>query len=190
MAAHPDITHVSRDRGTEYASAASTGAPQEIQVAERSHLCQNLSDAVQRLLARVLSEMKAASQEAEAEASAQKEASVAVLEWRPDPGAQVARTIAIRRVERDARYQLAVHLREGERLDIWLTRVQGSCIPELSSVAHGVEQDKAAVRAGLTLPINKGQTVGHVTRMKRDLAYEVLHGKGLRTSRQRVLHRI
>ena len=112
MAAHPEITHVSRDRGTEYASAASTGAPQAIQVADRFHLCQNLSDAVQRLLARVLSEMNAASQEAEAETSAQKEASVAMLEWRPDPGAQVARTIAIRRAERDARYQQAVHLRE------------------------------------------------------------------------------
>ena len=69
-----------------------------------------------------------------------------------------------------------LHKREGERLDIWLTRVQGSCIPELASVAHGVEQDKAAVRAGLTLPINKGQTAGHVTRIKHDLAYEVRHG--------------
>jgi transposase len=35
-----------------------------------------------------------------------------VEEWRPDPGAQVARTIAVRRSERDARYQQAVHLRE------------------------------------------------------------------------------
>ena len=120
------------------------------------HLCQNLSGAVQCHLARVLSEMNVASQEAEAETSAQKEASVAVLEWCPDPGAQVARTIAIRRAERDARYEQAVYMREWERLDIWLTRVQESCIPELASFAHGVEQDRAAVRAGLTLPINKG----------------------------------
>jgi transposase len=35
-----------------------------------------------------------------------------VEEWRPDPGGQVARTIAIRRAERDARYQQAVLLRE------------------------------------------------------------------------------
>jgi hypothetical protein len=35
-----------------------------------------------------------------------------VAEWRPDPGVQVARTIAVRRSERDARYQLAVHLRK------------------------------------------------------------------------------
>jgi transposase len=65
MAAHPEITHVSRDRGAEYASAASTGAPQAIQVADRFHVCKNLSEAVQRLLARVLSEMKAANQQTE-----------------------------------------------------------------------------------------------------------------------------
>ncbi|WP_220205582.1 transposase [Reticulibacter mediterranei] len=39
MAAHSEITHVSRDRGAEYASAASTGAPQAIQVADRFHVC-------------------------------------------------------------------------------------------------------------------------------------------------------
>jgi len=54
MGKHPEITHVSRDRGTEYASASSTGAPQAIQVADRFHVCKNLSEAVQRLLARVL----------------------------------------------------------------------------------------------------------------------------------------
>jgi transposase len=111
MAAHPEITHVSRDRGAEYTSAASTGAPQAIQVADRFHICQNLSDAVQRLSARVLSEMKAASQQAEEEIPNQEEAPVAVQEWHPDPGKQVARTIATRRAERDVRYQQAVRLR-------------------------------------------------------------------------------
>jgi transposase len=63
MAAHPEITHVSRDRGAEYASAATTGAAQAIQVADRFYVCKNLSEAVQRLLARVLSQLKAESQE-------------------------------------------------------------------------------------------------------------------------------
>src|SRR5215470_8926549 len=45
MAGHPEITHVSRDRGAEYASAASTGAPQAVQVADRFHVCKNLSEA-------------------------------------------------------------------------------------------------------------------------------------------------
>ena len=38
MKTHPEITHVSRDRGSEYASAASAGAPQAIQVADRFHV--------------------------------------------------------------------------------------------------------------------------------------------------------
>src|SRR5262245_42471784 len=42
MGKHPEITHVSRDRGKEYASASSTGAPQAIQVADRFHVCKNL----------------------------------------------------------------------------------------------------------------------------------------------------
>ncbi|BCL79182.1 transposase [Ktedonobacteria bacterium brp13] len=43
MQAHSEITHVSRDRGSEYASAASAGAPQAIQVADRFHVAKNLS---------------------------------------------------------------------------------------------------------------------------------------------------
>jgi transposase len=38
MQSHSEITHVSRDRGSEYASAASRGAPQAIQVADRFHV--------------------------------------------------------------------------------------------------------------------------------------------------------
>jgi transposase len=90
---------------------ASTGAPQAIQIADRFHVCKNLSEAVQRLLARVLSEMRAASQETGKEVKTQEETPVPVEEWRPDPGAQVARTIAVRRAERDAHYQ-RVNLRE------------------------------------------------------------------------------
>jgi len=38
MKTHPEITHVSRDRSSEYASAVSAGAPQAIQVADRFHV--------------------------------------------------------------------------------------------------------------------------------------------------------
>jgi excisionase family DNA binding protein len=105
MQTHPEITHVSRDRGSEYASAASAGAPQAVQVADRFHVCKNLSEAVQRLLARVLSEMKEALQEAEAGAEAQEETPLPVEEWRPAPGEHVKRVISTRRAEREARYQ-------------------------------------------------------------------------------------
>jgi transposase len=38
MAAHPEIKLVSRDRGTDYASAASSGAPQAVQCGDRFHI--------------------------------------------------------------------------------------------------------------------------------------------------------
>ena len=52
-----------------------------------------------------------------------------------------------------------------------------------------MEQDKAAVQAGLTLAINNGQVEGHVTRVK--LIKRLMYGKaGFALLRQRVLHRI
>lgn len=81
-----------------------------------------------------------------------------------------------------------VRKREGERLDAWLTQVHESQLPKLENFAHGVELDKAAVQTGLTLPINNGQTEGHVTRIK--LIKRMMYGKaGFALLRQRVLHR-
>ncbi len=57
-----------------------------------------------------------------------------------------------------------VHTREGERLDTWLTTITESDLAELQSFASGVEKDKAAVRAGLTWPINNGMVEGFVTK--------------------------
>jgi excisionase family DNA binding protein len=343
MQAHSEITPVSRDRGSEYASAASRGAPQAIQVADRFHVAKNLSEAVQELLARVLTELKAAPQETEAASAVQTQGRLPVEEWRPAPGGQVKQAIATRRAEREARYHqvesfhqqgltckeiarrlgisertvrhwlhrgvapdtrprhtypsafdpyapyvltrweegerngtqiwreiatqgypgsqrmvyrflktlkthemgttapvhrlphssstAAVSLfmrcpdtleeierehlaafrlaapsldtayrlvqdflvmmrqREGERLDVWLSQVHESQLPELESFAQGVEGDKDAVQAGLTLAINNGQVEGQVTRIK--LIKRMMYGKaGFALLRQRVLHRI
>ena len=43
LANHPEITVVSRDRGAGYGQAASKGAPQAVQVADRWHLMENAS---------------------------------------------------------------------------------------------------------------------------------------------------
>jgi transposase len=344
MQTHAEITHVSRDRGSEYASAASRGAPQAIQVADRFHVAKNLSEAVQDLLARVLTELKASLEgEEAAPTAAQGEVRVPVEEWRPAPGEQVKRAISTHRAEREARYhhvedfqkqglsskEIAYRLgvsertvrhwlkrgvapdvrprrkrqsdfdpyasyilkrweegerngthlwqeiaaqgypgsqrmvyrflktlktheiaasaqghrlphysstaaislfmrhpdkleeieqehltafrraapsletsyqlvqdflemmrqREGERLDAWLLRVHESQLPELESFAHGVERDKDAVQAGLTLALNNGQVEGQVTRIK--LIKRMMYGKaGFALLRQRVLHRI
>ena len=80
-----------------------------------------------------------------------------------------------------------VRHREGKRLDSWLAQVAESELTELQSFAHGVEQDKAAVQAGLTLPINKGQVEGQVTKIK--LIKRRMYGRAtFPLLRQRVLH--
>jgi transposase len=54
MASHPEITLVSRDRGVDYASAATTGAPQAVQCADRFHVLKNVGEALEGCLARHL----------------------------------------------------------------------------------------------------------------------------------------
>jgi len=77
--------------------------------------------------------------------------------------------------------------RQGERLDAWLSQVHESGLPELQSFAQGVEQDKAAVQAGLTLAINNGQVEGQVTKIK--LIKRMMYGRAtFPLLRQRVLH--
>jgi transposase len=48
---HPGVELISRDRASEYAVAASKGAPQAVQVADRWHVLKNLREALEVLLA-------------------------------------------------------------------------------------------------------------------------------------------
>ena len=59
-----------------------------------------------------------------------------------------------------------VRERTGEDLDAWLDKVQESHLPEFDSFATGIQRDKAAVLAGLTLSWSNGPTEGHVNRLK------------------------
>ena len=52
LKAHPDVEVVSRDRSPTYAQAATEGASQAAQVADRWHLLKNLREAVERLFER------------------------------------------------------------------------------------------------------------------------------------------
>jgi transposase len=47
---HPGIEIICRDRASDYAKAATAGAPQAIQIADRWHLLKNLGEALQRML--------------------------------------------------------------------------------------------------------------------------------------------
>ncbi|MEO2089681.1 MAG: ISL3 family transposase, partial [Gemmataceae bacterium] len=52
LKAHPGVEVITRDRWAAYANAATAGAPQAIQVADRFHLLTNLREAVERVIAR------------------------------------------------------------------------------------------------------------------------------------------
>jgi transposase len=65
MQAHPEIDVVSRDRGGDYASAASQGAPQAAQSADRFHLVKNLTEAVEKALVQCRAELQRRKQRAE-----------------------------------------------------------------------------------------------------------------------------
>jgi transposase len=62
--------------------------------------------------------------------------------------------------------ELAEHQRQGEeRLDGWLQEASSSDLPELQHFAAGIQRDKAAVQAGLSLPYNNGPVEGHINRL-------------------------
>ncbi len=77
--------------------------------------------------------------------------------------------------------------RTGEHLDDWLLRVRASQIRELQGFVAGIERDKAAVVAELTLPQNNGLVEGKVNKLK--LIKRMGYGRaGFPLLRQRVLH--
>jgi transposase len=60
LQAHPEVQLISRDRWSEYATAAQKGAPQAVQVADRFHLLANLVESLTSLLARCRAEIRQA----------------------------------------------------------------------------------------------------------------------------------
>jgi len=75
----------------------------------------------------------------------------------------------------------------GQPLDSWLNSVEESHLPELKSFARGIQHDKAAVLAGLTLSWSQGPLEGHVNRLK--LIKRSMYGRAkLPLLRARVLH--
>ena len=106
----PDVMVVSRDRGSEYASAASKGAPQAIQCADRFHVVKNLTEATQLLLARCQAEILAPLKTEEPHQDTQCKPVISIEEWRPPEPAHVEKARLARRAGRHARYQQVVEL--------------------------------------------------------------------------------
>ncbi len=80
-----------------------------------------------------------------------------------------------------------VHELTGERLEEWLGKVAASHLQAFQSFVTGVQQDKDAVLAGLTLPWSTGPVEGHVNRLK--LIKRSMYGQAeLKLLKRRVLH--
>ncbi|MFC4517253.1 MULTISPECIES: transposase [Streptomyces] len=76
--------------------------------------------------------------------------------------------------------------RQGERLPQWLDAVRREDLPGLHTFAAGIERDRDAVIAGLTLPWNSGVVEGHVNRIKM-LIRQMFGCAGFALLRKRVL---
>jgi transposase len=79
-----------------------------------------------------------------------------------------------------------VRERRGRDLEAWITAATGSGIDALARFAQGLQEDLAAVKAGLTLPWSNGPVEGQITRLK--LLKRQSYGRaGFALLRQRVL---
>lgn len=106
---HPGLQVVSRDRSPTYARAASEGAPQAIQVADRWHLVQNLAQAMER----VLQCHKTALREASAVRNDKALELLSECETQPPSPGEVKKEAAANRLaERRARYDDVQRLHE------------------------------------------------------------------------------
>ena len=80
-----------------------------------------------------------------------------------------------------------VRERSGEQLDTWLAAVQASHLEAFESFVTGVQQDKDAVVAGLTLEWSNGPLEGNVNRLK--LIKRSMYGRAeIDLLKLRVLH--
>ncbi|WP_406739611.1 ISL3 family transposase [Streptomyces atratus] len=76
--------------------------------------------------------------------------------------------------------------RQGERLPDWLDAVRQDDLPSLHTLAAGIDRDRDAVIADLTLPWNSGVVEGHVNRIKM-LKRQMFGRAGFALLRKRVL---
>ncbi len=59
-----------------------------------------------------------------------------------------------------------VRERQGDALEAWMTAAVASGIEALTRFAQGLQEDRATVKAGLTLPWSNRPVEGHVNRLK------------------------
>lgn len=116
LQSHPSIEIISRDRASEYATAARKSAPQAIQVADRWHLAKNLTESVSTVLTRCRAEIRRAFQvqipQEEQVAHVSIDVPAPEVSWTPRRSRGVTQTQQARRTERVDRYELVVSLQQ------------------------------------------------------------------------------
>lgn len=70
---------------------------------------------------------------------------------------------------------LASHEDNAGKLTAWINRTHAADLPFLHSYANGLERDRAAVEAALTLPWHNGRTEGANTKIK--LLKRLMYGR-------------
>jgi transposase len=111
---HPAVRIVSRDRGKEFAKAATLGAPQAQQVVDRFHMVKNLGEVLQEILGHCRAEIRQAdalSPQLERAAKEQTRPLPTASTWQQRTPAQVKKTHQARQASRDDRYQQMTTLR-------------------------------------------------------------------------------
>jgi len=113
---HPSIEIISRDRASEYATAARKSAPQAIQVADRWHLAKNLTESLSTLLTRCRAEIRRAFHVQIPQEEQVSQVSIDVpdpeVSWSPRRSRGVAQTQRARRAERVDRYEQVISLQQ------------------------------------------------------------------------------
>ncbi|WP_399312912.1 transposase [Trichocoleus sp. FACHB-262] len=79
-----------------------------------------------------------------------------------------------------------VRHRQGQHFEPWLARALQCPLPSLHRFAQSLNDDSAAVKAGLTLDVSNGPTEGHINRLKM-LKRQMYGRAGLDLLRRRFL---
>jgi transposase len=127
---HPEVDVISRDRGKEFAKAATLGAPQARQVVDRFHVVKNLGEVLQEILGHCRAEIRQREALSPALEKTEQEPShplPTVVTWQQRTPAQVKKAHQARQASRDDRYEQMTSLR-----------------------AQGLTQQEVAMRMGMS----------------------------------------
>jgi transposase len=72
-------------------------------------------------------------------------------------------------------FRRLLHERDSMGLEPWLTRAEGSAVPEIRSFAASIRRDQAAVQAALDYAWSSGCVEGHITKIK--LTKRAMYGR-------------